>query len=382
MEKIIVSDASLGAAISEIKKMSKFREVKSLPRSTTMKRKEKKKKARVFKNYSTQWIAFLSNIRDYTYFQIIHNVDILTKCKQEFPPTKLPNLLAPSEPTASTLRNVDDERSEFSAYSGTSRSTATFNTFQTQNIGAGGGGGLQSVNPFSYIDYGSDEDSDDSNNSDDSDDSDEDVAGSGNASSNAAGQVSIQTRYIRLKLLCAAAEDLRAQAIEHQKAKPSRYADMTEKWVSSYDLLNKCVAETDGWYAAIQQLQGQDGAFFSSVFSRAQSQQMNNHDIVMVTEIINGLTVLADDTHRAKEIALTFLDRKLRYLQERLQPLLEERNTVRENYGVKRWKSNPAPKKTYAERRKEMEEAVLAISKAISVIEPLSVTGLTRRHTH
>lgn len=196
---------------------------------------------------------------------------------------------------------------------------------------------------------------DDDSSSDDEDSSLAEQAAAYSSSSDVPVITPILTKYILVKVKCALAESTRNAAVAAQKQK--NYNDCTGSWCVAYEIMNDVLTSTDPWAAELIH------------------QGARIHNSVLVKEIVDGVSVLIEDTIREKDNAIGRLYQRQEFLHRKLNPQLEERNVVREKIGEEKWKNNLAPKMTYAERRKLTEQELRDVSMAITTIEPLVLIG-------
>jgi hypothetical protein len=97
----------------------------------------------------------------------------------------------------------------------------------------------------------------------------------------------------------------------------------------------------------------------------------DHHNKDKLKRILDILTLVRDDTLSRHSDALRDIDSRIHRLQQKLNPLLQDRDKAKLNMGTENWVNNEHPKKTYAERRREMEEEVKALEIARIRIQPL-----------
>ena len=160
------------------------------------------------------------------------------------------------------------------------------------------------------------------------------------------------------------AEWYRKRAVEAQKMK--EYENLKLFWMTAWETLQSCRQHTDEWYALVCGLSDE-----SLFLSEASVHLPLKHDLSQLRELFRGMEVLIHDTEREKEKALGYLHKRLSVIQGKLNPMLRDRDTVKASMGEERWTHNPAPKLTYAERRKQWEEDLAKVMEAISLLETL-----------
>lgn len=174
---------------------------------------------------------------------------------------------------------------------------------------------------------------------------------------------SVQVRYLLMKFYCAKSERQRKQALDAQKQK--NYAGTKIFWVNAFDTINYVVNQTSGWYIDLGHIDGDVGG----------TKKVKGHNPSHAREILNAVSLLAFDTEREKVRALQNFYRRLQVLQKRIYDMNTERNRIRESFGEQRWRSNPSPKLSHSNKRKESQEEIREISSVINVIEPLFVSN-------
>ncbi len=74
------------------------------------------------------------------------------------------------------------------------------------------------------------------------------------------------------------------------------------------------------------------------------------HDAAHLTKLRDALNIEQTTLGQLKTRAQDAVDRRAANVERQLNPLESERDEVRAKIGEQRWKSNPAPKLTHAER--------------------------------
>lgn len=200
-------------------------------------------------------------------------------------------------------------------------------------------------------------------------------------------QISFQARYVHGHVVCRISEVLRNNAIEYERDKD--LPNSSHYWSESYNTLASfCDSHVAIWAAAFYQsvsedINNLDEFDIDDYFANPTNARiiLDSHDIRQLYEFLNGYEILLEDTERHKDNSLNRLKKREEFLRNKLYPMWNERNEVRDKIGVTTWKSNPHPKLDYAERRRRWEEELRDISQGISVLEQLNFTGLkTFRH--
>jgi len=209
-----------------------------------------------------------------------------------------------------------------------------------------------------------------SNLSDDEDSEDELIRATNNirleATSEEEPAVSIQSRYLRIRVILLIADCLRNQAIQAQKVRADsaedrvkKYEDIRQHWTEGWKLLEATTVELDSWIV-IELTEDLDNI-------------PDHHDIDQLRNLLENLSITKEDTEREKAKAIEFLARRLDTLQKKLNPMLRERDEVKRNFGEQSWKNNPDPKFDYAEKRREWEEEVKLIELTIETLVELKL---------
>lgn len=166
----------------------------------------------------------------------------------------------------------------------------------------------------------------------------------------------IQSRYFLVKLQCALAEKLRSAAVAAQKKRDYKFC--RDLWIEAYQVANAIFSAVMTWTLEIEfAVEGERYA----------------HDLQSAQELISAVPVLAEDTEREKDSAIRQLEASKRHLYAKLNPLVRDREKVKESMGESAWKENPAPKQTYAEKRRQMEEDLLDVSHCLATLSALRI---------
>ena len=244
-----------------------------------------------------------------------------------------------------------------------SSSSSPLPEFANLLSGGGGGGGVMGsifcvLRPGDSSD--SEEEEEEEENGGDGDGGDDQSASTAAASA-APTAASTQSRYLLVQFQCALAEKLRALAVAAQKQK--NYVATRDHWVGAYEVMNAAYAVVVSWSGEV--IFGEERA--------PQDIRHPAHNIPLAQQLYHAVPVLAYDTEREKLQAVRFLHQRKELLESKLNPMLSERKEIITRMGEETWKSNPAPKLTFVERRKQMEEDLYDITQCIHVIEPLSL---------
>ena len=194
-------------------------------------------------------------------------------------------------------------------------------------------------------------------NEEDEDDSESDDEGDNNSATVVVvSSNSTQVRYLLFKFLLNIAE------LHYKK---SDQLLSTKFWVEcayelelAYQLLNNLVVKNGEWWAAL------------SVYED-EGTVLDNHNMTELKSIIAAFDADKDCASTQREKSKGKLEFKLKMVREKLDPMLVERDIVKESYGVERWTSNPRPKMDYAAKRAQWVEDEKKLLQAIGIIEPL-----------
>jgi hypothetical protein len=182
-------------------------------------------------------------------------------------------------------------------------------------------------------------------------------------------KITIQSRYLRVRIIILIADFLREKAVGAQKQsaatgaeKVRKYEDIRTYWSEAYELLFATSIEIGEWFALYYSYDGHDTMVMP---------MKDQHDKEQLHLLIDNFKNVQEDTEKKKDIAVSYLERRLDVLQKKLNPMLRERDEVKSQVGERRWKENPDPKFDYAEKRKEWEEELAEVTKTIQTLEEL-----------
>ncbi len=97
------------------------------------------------------------------------------------------------------------------------------------------------------------------------------------------------------------------------------------------------------------------------------------HDLVHLTRLRDALNIEQTTLGQMKTRAQDAVDRRTANVVRKLNPLESERDEVRTKVGEQKWKSNPAPKLTYAERIALLQAELQDLEVARSVLQSLQL---------
>ena len=281
-------------------------------------------KKRRFKDRTAQWNEILSRLGEIEIEQLRYSlIPLLEKLHLCYPPSALPKFAASP---------ADGDDSEQIACGGAARPTNFFNALDLSD---------------------SESDGDcESESNDSEDDNDNETAFSAPGASSVRP---IQSRYFLVKLQCALAEKVRAAAVAAQKRRDFKIC--RDLWIEAYEVANAIFSTVMTWTLEIEF--AVEGARYA-------------HDLRSAQELVNAVPVLAEDTDREKDLAIQLLETSKRRLYAKLNPLLRDREKAKESMGDA-WKENPAPKMTFAEKRRQMEEDMLDVSHCLATLSALRI---------
>ncbi len=301
--------------------------------------KKSAKKTKV-RDFTREWETVLSNWRRYDILQLLAFVRTLELCDSNSFPSRKPKII----PVQS--ENMD-ERDDVSVSSISSLSSVASSTGSTMSLRTQDSSDASAAsNPFFHL----------VNESDSDDEEEEDKAVS---SGNVAAEVvaPTQSRYLLVRLKCAIAEMYRNLAVKAQKEQ--QLPECSKNWVEAYSMLTGCFGDVEIW------------SFLLTNFSNNLPEQ---HDKSTLQMLCDSFRVLAEDTDREKKKSLDLLDKKKQVIMGKLDPMLAQRDAVKQSWG-KRWTQNPHPKMDYAEKRKQWEQQLRDVNNAITIIAPLRIVS-------
>lgn len=172
----------------------------------------------------------------------------------------------------------------------------------------------------------------------------------------------LQARYLLLQGLCLQAELLRAEAAALGASKsPGRWSEQAEALRRAYVLVAKAMGDRIDWWDALAQHQEDPSGPlpYGHVLE----------SLLCLCDALNlEQTTLGEMKTRAQHAA----ENRLAFVERKLNPAQEERDGVRTSMGDDKWKNNPAPKMTYAERIAQLKEEQADLLAALALLESLS----------
>ena len=243
-------------------------------------------------DYSTEWTQTLQSLHNFDTKQLEKLYQILAKCKgSRIPPNKQP-----------IIKEEDDNASVVSEISITTGSVTTrqSNSVRSQaktNSSVGILSSNASINSYAALDDDNEEDSDDESvnaiNNDPENTHLDDYTNTLNT--NKTHKPILQTRYIRIKILCAVIDCYAREAYSalHKKA----YVIVAQSWTRAYDRMNNLSINIDQWFAYHLDHQTQNSDPFRVPMP-------DHHDYSQLDEIITAIPILADDITAKKKQGL------------------------------------------------------------------------------
>lgn len=191
------------------------------------------------------------------------------------------------------------------------------------------------------------------------------------------GEISMQVRYLMIYLTCAEGELVRMQALSKRRDPmtetiSNHYAVICQFWIRAFATLNEMMINNDACWAVYYQRDCE----IESGAANAEDPLPDKHNFGQLAKLLDRISIVRDDTEKSRDMALHRLERRLQFVDAKLNPMIRERDEVKSRVGVRRWKNNPSPKLTYAEQRAEWEEEKKAIESALDVIAGLSLWEL------
>lgn len=174
-----------------------------------------------------------------------------------------------------------------------------------------------------------------------------------------------QVRYLDVQLECCLVDAFAASARQAQKVKDFKGAQ--QMWLSAWDHMLHVSISTDEWRAALLEA------------GNALLTMAADHDLVQVRRLLEGISILAPDIEARKEEALYRLQKLKVSLEAKLNPMWEDRDSVKAKLGTEKWENNPAPKMDYAARRREWEDELKKVNELINFIVNLNFRDLGGR---
>lgn len=341
IERALATQISKDRTITKIRSIADCKIINGFPTDTKYYIYPKSKK--IYKNYSQEWLTLLENSTSMNLSNLQNFIQILKNCSPYYPPSVAPPKI-----------NIDIE-------------IPMKNDIDTN---------LNSNNMYTELDNESEDTSSEITAEDQPKTFKESVT-----------NVTIQTRYLIIKIKCSITESFRKDAIQAQKAK--NYDAMEYLWIQAWNEINSDQSLYDEWYSILLAHDMNIGHVSappsSEVYSFTESPYEINsntplpptikiakqHDWTQLRDLFRGLRILIEDTLRERNRAVSFLTNRVNALMAKLDPLLRDRNAVKAKIGNENWKSNPNPKQTYAERRKAWEQELEVICRVKDTIERL-----------
>lgn len=166
------------------------------------------------------------------------------------------------------------------------------------------------------------------------------------------GLASLQVRYLLGHVRCGLTEAYRLTA--HYFATQKQWRPCAQQWSFAYDIVNSTIIDLD-----------------SLVAQRMAGILEHSHNLVQLDHVLFVLNLVKDDTKRERDIALERMHHRLTFLDRKLNPLREERDQVKQRWGIQRWTNNPQPKMDYATRIIMYQKEKNELERAIGVLQLL-----------
>jgi hypothetical protein len=135
---------------------------------------------------------------------------------------------------------------------------------------------------------------------------------------------------------------------------------------TAYELLEQAMGSPEHveWWDLLAQVE--DGEV-----SSGPRPAVGDHDLRALERLRDALNVEQTTLGTMKARAIEAAERRMELVQRKLNPMQEERTAVRASIGERRWKNNPAPKLTYAERIALLTEEMADLQVALAVLYAL-----------
>ena len=245
-------------------------------------------------DYSTEWAQTLQSLNNFDTKQLEKLYQILAKCKgSRIPPNKQPIIKEDNDDNASVVSEIS-----ITTGSVTTRQSKSVRTQAKTNSSVGILSSNASINSYAALDDDNEEDSDDESvnaiNNDLENTHLDDYNHTLTTTSNTNKPI-LQTRYIRIKILCAVIDCYAREAYSalHKKA----YVIVAQSWTRAYDRMNNLSINIDQWFAYHLDHQTQNSDPFRVPMP-------DHHDYSQLDEIITAIPILADDITAKKKQGL------------------------------------------------------------------------------
>lgn len=197
----------------------------------------------------------------------------------------------------------------------------------------------------------------------------------------------MQVRYLAIRTQCGLAEAYRIEANEHEEQRA--WNEVATFWSEAYELLNRTVIHMDPWLAICinDEINGAEANVADESNKRGSRRRKRNvdknsvvvpvdgHDLKQLDNLLDNVHLVKEDTEREREFALERMQKELQHIVLKLQPLRQDRDVVKARVGENRWKNNPAPKMTYAERIIALAQEKKALEEAIDSVQMLMLAS-------
>jgi hypothetical protein len=122
----------------------------------------------------------------------------------------------------------------------------------------------------------------------------------------------------------------------------------------AYEQINHVLVQNDSWYA--QALQAQEKQANQQSIPDVSIGGDTSHNLQQIQILLQRIEISRDHAHFIKSRILTEAEKRRQYLKNKLNPMWQSRDEVKDRIGLKRWKNNPNPKQDHAIQRVVMEE--------------------------
>lgn len=193
-------------------------------------------------------------------------------------------------------------------------------------------------------------------------DDEEEVPNVRRSNVNSSNRRSMQARYLLVRAECGYAECIRASAVAAGKNKD--WVGVPVLWQQAYDLINRTLEDTSDWWAILLSASDQ---------VPVPEDLQDGHSHTLLVELLDSLRIVEESTERERQAALRLLDKNLKKVQEKLNPLQEGRRAAMTAMGEDRWNNNPRPKMDYAERMRLLAVEETQLLAALQVLQELQL---------
>jgi hypothetical protein len=181
-----------------------------------------------------------------------------------------------------------------------------------------------------------------------------------------------QTRYLLAQARCHLAELYREQSAECMSgSEPGKWTQAAEHLKTAFSILDQLM-NTDEYYCRWW------AALVANEEAPLESPLGDGHDLAYLTQLRDSLNVEHSTLSERHIRAQQAVERRREWVERKLNPLENDRQMVRSQMGEQRWRSNPAPKMTYAERIAALQAELADLEQAQQLLVSLQLQPLPR----